>query len=322
MNIFGRSSREVRDRVGDPGQIFRIDKFVSDDGPARGSRVIRLTSGGALEVELHPDRALDVGRVTYRGVPIAWLSPTGFSAPGLAEPLGDGWVRTWGGGLLSTVGLDSFGPSGVDGTEEFGTHGRIGVQPATMTRCEIIDSQLVVEGEVRQATAFADSLRLTRRVTVPIGESRIIVDDIVTNDGPDSVEWMILYHVNLGWPLLDSHTDISIPSADGSGRLEFGEPLAEFSQSVVQFTLQEGEDTVLIQNPKLKMAFSLKYSVDTLPWLNTWRVPQRQRYVMAIEPSNTPSIAGRLAARASGDIATLKSGASSSLRLEFRLEAC
>ena len=322
MNILGRNSREVRDRVGDPGQIFRIDKFVSDDGPARGSRVIRLASGGALEVELHPDRALDIGRVTYRGVPIAWLSPTGFGAPGLAEHLGDGWVRTWGGGLLSTVGLDSFGPSGTDGTEEFGTHGRIGAQPATVTRCEITDSQLVVEAEVRQATAFADSLRLTRRVTVPIGESRIIVDDTVVNDGPDPVEWMILYHVNLGWPLLDSHTDIRIPSTDGSERLEFGEPIAEFQQSVVQFVLPAGEDTVTVHNPKLDVALSLKYSVETLPWLNTWRVPQRQRYVMALEPSNTPSVAGRLAARASGDIATLESGASSSLRLEFLLDGC
>ncbi len=320
MSILGRNSREVRDRVGDPGQVFRLDKFISDDGPARGSRVMRLVSGGALEVELHPDRALDIGRVTHCGMPVAWLSPTGFSAPGLAEPSGDGWVRTWGGGLLSTVGLDSFGPSGIDGTEEFGTHGRIGAQPATVTRCEVTDSELVVEAVVRQTTAFADSLRLTRRVTVPIGESRIIVDDTVINDGPDPVEWMILYHVNLGWPLLDSHTDIRIPTAEGSGQFAFGGPVADFTGSVAQFVLPEGEDTVTVHNPKLNMSLSLKYSVETLPWLNTWRVPQRQRYVMAIEPSNTPSVDGRLAARASGDIATLESGASSSMRLEFSLD--
>lgn len=321
MRIHGLGERDVRDRIGDPGQLFRIDRFVSDDGPSRGSRVFRLVSGGGLELELHPDRALDLGRVTYRGVPLAWLSPTGFSAPGLAEPSGDGWVRTWGGGLLSTVGLDSFGPSGTDGTEKFGTHGRIGTQPATVTRCEIVDNTLVVEAEVRQVTAFGNSLRLVRRVTLPIGGSRIIVDDTVVNDGPDPVEWMILYHVNLGWPLLDARTEIRIPSDAQPEPLRVGEPTIECAELGAQYVLREGEDTVTVHNPELGITLSLSYSVATLPWLNTWRLLQRQRYVMAIEPTNTASLAGRVAARRSGDIATLAGGASSSLRLEFSLNA-
>jgi len=97
MKLFGLDPQDARDRMGSLGQAVSIDNLIHDDGPERGARLIRLVSGGAFEMEVHPDRALDIGRVTYRGIPLAWSSPTGMSAPGLSEPLGDGWVRTWGG---------------------------------------------------------------------------------------------------------------------------------------------------------------------------------------------------------------------------------
>jgi len=324
MSIYGLNSDSVRERVGDLGQVVRLDRLISDDGPSRGARLLRLVSGGALEVEIHPDRALDIGRVTYRGVGVAWLSPTGFAAPGLAEPAADGWVRTWGGGLLSTVGLDSFGLAGRDGDEEFGTHGRIGAQPATITRTMVGPDVIVVEGEVRQATAFGDTLSLVRRITVPIGGSTIVLEDTVHNDGPDAVSWMVLYHVNLGWPLLDTGTEVHIPT-DADVSFTMGEIETDHiqhqsqhqSQSQSQSSPHSGTEPVTVRNRRLGMGVSLSYSGDSLPWLNTWRLNQRRRYVLALEPTNTRSLEGRVHARASGDLPHLASGATASMRLEL-----
>ena len=79
--LHGRPIDEVARRTGILAQVARIDRLVEDDGHARGARRIRLVTGGGLEVEIHPDRALDLGQVTYRGTPIAWMSPTGMVAP-------------------------------------------------------------------------------------------------------------------------------------------------------------------------------------------------------------------------------------------------
>ena len=77
MTIYGLNALEAREQVGDLGQVVRIHRLVSEEGPARGARMLRMVSRGLLEVEIPVDRAAD------------------------------GWVRTRGGGLLSAVGLDS-----------------------------------------------------------------------------------------------------------------------------------------------------------------------------------------------------------------------
>nr|WP_228561618.1 hypothetical protein [Catenulispora rubra] len=45
-----------RDGIGWLGQVSRVDSFTVDDGPARGTRLMRLVNGGALEIEVLPDR--------------------------------------------------------------------------------------------------------------------------------------------------------------------------------------------------------------------------------------------------------------------------
>ena len=47
-----------------------------------------LLRSGAIELEAVVDRALDLAQATVGGVPVAWISPTGLAAPGLAVPTG------------------------------------------------------------------------------------------------------------------------------------------------------------------------------------------------------------------------------------------
>ncbi|KAK1827975.1 hypothetical protein QBC39DRAFT_375133 [Podospora conica] len=102
---------------------------------------MRLVSGGGLKLELHPDRAMDIGAVTVDGVLIAWMSPVGMASPAAYDSAGSNWLRTFGGGLLATCGLENHGPAGVDGM-------------------------------------LGENLGLRRRITVPLGGTAFTVSDI------------------------------------------------------------------------------------------------------------------------------------------------
>jgi hypothetical protein len=149
------------------------------------------------------------------------------------------------------------------------------------------------------------------------------MEDAVINRGPDPAEWMVLYHGNLGWPLLSPETLIDIPgqapSADTAARFKIGTPREEFEEISAQYVLDEGHNAVSAINPELGLALHLQYSTDTLPWLNTWRLLQKRRYVLALKPSSTRSVAGRVEARKTGDLSALKPGETQTMRLGISL---
>src|SRR5439155_19266786 len=72
---------------------------------------------------------------------------------------------------------------------------------------------LWAEGEVRQAAIFGEHLRLRRRVEAYLGCNTIRLVDTITNFGFDRTPHMLLYHVNLGWPLVDEGARFVAPIA-------------------------------------------------------------------------------------------------------------
>ena len=60
-DIFGTPLEQAILRVGSLDQVARVDRFVEDDGPARGARRFRVVNGGGLDFDVHPDRGLDIG---------------------------------------------------------------------------------------------------------------------------------------------------------------------------------------------------------------------------------------------------------------------
>jgi hypothetical protein len=330
------SLTQLQDRVGQLRQVCRIDRLVHDDGPARGSRLVRLVSGGGLEVELHPDRCLDIGHVTIAGQPVAWSSPSPVSAPWFVEHRGDAWRRTFAGGLLTTCGLDQFGAPSVDRGEEYGLHGRASALPAQHLNTELVEQpdggvRLVVSGEMRQAQLFGENLVLRRRVTSDLGAMGFEVEDEVTNDGSNRQPHLLLYHLNLGWPLLGADTRVEIPSSsvhprDDAARGALGEwsqgsaPVPGWQEQVLRHDFDR--DLVRVSVRELRTGLALHLDLDTrqLPHLFQWRQFGRGEYVLGIEPANAPVITGRGEARGAGELPLLEPGESRRYRLAFELE--
>lgn len=335
ITFHGVERDEALRRVGALRQLAGIESFVETEGAGAGSRRLQVSSGGGLTINLHPDRALDIGAVQYRGIQVSWLSPTGIASPALAVDRDMEWLRTFGGGLLTTCGLESFGPpSDVDGVH-YPMHGRVSTVPATITRSQITDTEVVIEGEIRQARVFGENLLLRRRVTVPLGSARILVEDTVTNESWVESGHMMLYHCNLGWPLIGPEARLTLPSlavtprdrdaeAGMSEWFRLSDPIPGYREQVFRHDFsgssESGMARVKVENPSQGLSLEITFDTATLPGLHQWKMMAEGHYVLGLEPTNANWNDGRAAAEAIGALPRLQAGESVSYRLEFDFE--
>lgn len=327
--VYGISAGELPYRVGSLSQLARIEKFSEDDGKARGARRLRIVTGGGLEADVHPDRALDLGQVSYQGAPVAWISPAGITSPALGEARGTEWLRSFGGGLLATCGLDTFGPPSSIGGRDYSMHGRVGITPAVLQETRIVSGELVIRGEVRQSTVFGENLVLRRTISAPLGGASLTVEDTVTNEGPTEAGHMVLYHVNLGWPLVSEQAQLNISSAHVTPRdddaaaavarwHEIEPPQSGFKEQVFLHDVSnQAEACATIDNPALGIAFSLHFDTAALPALHQWKMAGHGQYVMGLEPANTSHVYGRRSAEESAALPVLSVGESTTYRMSF-----
>ncbi|WP_457831594.1 DUF4432 family protein, partial [Staphylococcus aureus] len=73
---------------------------------------------------------------------------------------------------------------------------------------------LFCEGEVRQATVFGEHLLLRRRIEARAGDNTIVIRDRVSNEGFSRTPHMLLYHFNIGYPVIDAGSRYLAPVAE------------------------------------------------------------------------------------------------------------
>jgi hypothetical protein len=249
VNLYGQvlGSGELRRRVGRLDQVAGIQSFTYDDGAERGVRALRVRTGTGFAFTVLADRGLDIGDAEFRGMALAWSSPTGVTGSWYYEPEGTGWLRSFHGGLVVTCGLQHAGrPSERDG-EPLGMHGRVSNLPASHVAREVRWDEegcvLEVRGQVRETRVFGNDLVLSRRITARVGESVLRIEDTVENQGWSSAPLMLLYHINLGWPVLAETSRLVGPGAPGeppephdAGAMEGIEAWDRFAAPTPDFT--------------------------------------------------------------------------------------
>ena len=336
-------------RFGHLQQLGGARLVTLQDGVERGVRVVEFRTATGLDFGVLVDRAMDIAWCRYKGRSIAWLSPVGLIGPWYREPAGLGFLRTFQGGLLVTGGLDHVMGPEVDPNDtydyprrestEYGLHGRISNTPAVLRRYgEIADGddwQLEAVGEVVQAGALAENLMLTRRVSAKLHGRCIAWEDEVVNRGHQSAPHMLLYHVNLGAPLLDASCELVAPIRNVIGRsasatgghsehLQFHEPKAGFVEQVFEHEMEpdsQGRVRVALLNkadPASPWGVVLDYDGTQLGHFLQWRYLARGTYVLGLEPSTT-GLAGRSRTRAHGELTMLEPGERRTYRTELQV---
>jgi hypothetical protein len=333
--------RELSRRVGRLEQVAGVRLVTFGDGSERGVRALEFRTGSGFSFDVLVDRSMDVARCELNGRSLTWLSHTGVVGPWYAEPLGLGWFRMWGGGMLVTCGLDHTLLGGTDDasnfhqlvrpTEEYGLHGRIGFMPARLTGYgETWDGDecvLWAEGVVRQAAVYGEALELRRRIEARVGESRFNVHDQVTNVGFDPTSHMYLYHVNVGWPVVDAGAEYLVPAADGVPVAEYPTrdyrsitgPSAAFPEECYEHDTipdADGRVPVAVVNRAAGLGAYQIYRKDQFRFHTMWRMLGEGTYGIAMEPT-TNRDAGRFDAKERGELSFLQPGESRSYELEI-----
>ncbi len=346
--IYGRdyTREELLPKVGRIEQVGGVLPLTLSEGRDDRVRCFQMRTGTGLSVTVAADRALDIVAADWQGRSLCWQSPAGAAHPSYYEPAGLGWLRTFPGGLLATCGLTWYGAphddpeAGVEGHSGLGIHGRIGNIPAKQVsyggRWEGDDYVMWVEGVVDEWILFGPHLELRRKLWARLGENKLHLRDVVTNRGYVPQEHMLLYHVNLGFPLLDEGARYLFPARQVLPRTpfalqhapdwnRFAPPQPGLEEMVYYYELAadgQGQTCVGLINretdPGQPLGLAMRYSLEALPVLVHWRMPGAGNYVTGIEPGTNYGD-GRPRERAAGRMIVLQPGESRTYDLELDL---
>lgn len=346
MEILGRTydPAQIAMFAGDLSAVGGVRQVVLDNGQERGVRVLEFRTGAGLRFEVLVDRGMDIGAAEFQGVGFGWCSVTGVRHPALHENADEDGLNLLRGftGLVTTGGLDhALAPEEVDAAQynysrrsriRHGLHGRVGNLPARLLgygenwingRC-----LLWAAGEVRQAAVFGEHLRLNRRIEADLESSEFQLTDTVVNAGFDRTPHMYLYHVNLGWPLLEPGAEIGFPEEDRS--VESANPISAILPGPQRGVMEElrehrfltpasGFAAVRLDNTRLGVGFELEFDHRAFPTFVEWRYLREGAYAVGFEPS-TNHVDGERAARERGELIWLDPGESRTYRTNFRVQ--
>lgn len=342
VELYGRSLSRLalERRSGSLSQFAGVRLMTLGDGVERGVRCLEFRTGTGLRFTVLVDRALDIADCEHKGRAVGWHSPSGFRHPGLHETEGEGglgFLRSFS-GLLVTCGLDHVGFVAEEpaGHYHYGPrsivkhtiHGRIGAVPARLTgygeRWEGDRCILWCEGVVQQSAVFGEDLHLHRRIEADLGGDEIRIHDRVVNHGFYETPHMVLYHLNVGYPVLDEGSRLLAPIADvvwashagqdyrgqGAGYRRMLGPQDGCHEQVWEHDLAadaEGRVPYAVVNDALGFGLAVEVVKAQLPCFTEWQHFQAGAYALGIEPG-TNHVPGRAFARDRGEIITLRHG--------------
>jgi hypothetical protein len=272
-------------RVGDLRQLASVRRIVLDDGPERDVRALAFSTGGGLDFWVLTDRSMDIGPLWWRGTPLAWQGPNGFRSPRLHDQEADGlrgFERSLS-GFLVTCGLTHVRQP-KDGLP---LHGHLPLTPARLLAhgedWDRDEPLLFCEGEITEATHNGPSLRLHRRIEAPVGGNELRILDRVQNLRPTPQALAMLYHFNLGYPLVQTGTTIT---GDGLDAMQVDEeaPPSVASCHAVAGPLGRCRVERPAQDDQPGLGATFAFETTWLSHLQVWQDTRPYRRILGIEP--------------------------------------
>jgi len=282
--------------IGHPSQIYGVEELRLTGGKGDGMRMLSVRNGKGLELLLSLDRCADLARVTFKGDNYGYFAPCGFVAPQYYDNRGAGFLKSFTAGFLTTCGLTAVGSPCTDGDEELPLHGTVSHIPCESVGHWIATDGIHIKAIIRDAALFAHKLLLTREYVVSLTENEVTLHDTVQNIGSEDTPLEILYHCNIGYPLLDEHAVLDIPSTEVTPRnAHAAEGIADWARVEVPrrgyeemcfYHKLEGKAAVGISNPTVGKGLRMYFDTAKLPCFTEWKMMGEQEYVMGLEPGN------------------------------------
>ena len=343
MQIFGKNigREELLAKIGDIDHLGGVRSFIFNDGPSKDIRAFNVRNASGISLNILLDRGMDIPELFYKEIPISFTTPIRSVSPYFFDNKGDGFLRSFFGGFLTTCGITYMGEPCVDKGEELGLHGRISNTPAenvfSIGEWKQDNYRIIISGKMRDTKLYGNHLELQRTFTIPMDEPKIYINDVIENIGFRTSPVMILYHFNFSYPLLDKESELVIgkskvtPSDYGDSKKDlkkhnrFSEPIENLNAQVFFHDIEPDEknycNVALINklfNNGHGIGVWLRYDESSLPYLIQWKHLERGEYVCGLEPANS-LVRGRSIEREKGTLKFLKPGEKLSFNLEMKI---
>lgn len=271
-------------RISNFAQLASLRRYTLTEGSGKGLDILDCDNG-KIRFLLNVSKALDILQLWHGGQNISFLSKNGFTAR--ETP----FLNRFEGGMLYTCGLDGIGAR--EGCELHGSHHNT---PAVVTRAECTEEDITVVAEIAETELFGKNLIFMRKIFTAIGSESVAIEDTLENRAYRDEKYCLLYHVNLGYPMLDEGTKILGEIAEVSPRTSWAkkhEAECEIIAAPVDnleemcYFLKFRNPQVSLVNEKAKKAFTLSWSDDTLPHFVEWKSMASGDYALGLEPCTT-----------------------------------
>lgn len=270
-------------KLGNVKQIISAYQMEIKDGTAYGKKFV-LVNNGQMEVAFNADNALDIAWVKYHGQNVSFLSKVGFNSNVGA------FRQKFEGGFLYTCGIDNV--SGCESDKI--VHGSLHHKKAENLSVETDDQKVTVKARVVNSYLFGENVIMERCYNVY--SDKIEVHDSLENQGFTNAEYVLLYHVNFGYPFLDKglvldfdqkQTLAANPKTEGTLHLAkiITDPVDGDTEDLYYHILNKGE--VNLANNELGISCKMEFDLKSFPYLVEWRNLVPGDYVLGIEPSTT-----------------------------------
>ncbi len=319
----------MKDYIGNPLQIRGAEQYILQNGKGDGMHFLCIRNGLGLEAWISLDRAGDLSRVSFKGDNMGYFAPCGYVAPEYYDGVGAGFLKSFTAGFFTTCGLTAVGSPCEDDGETLPLHGTISNIPSQLNAVLEDKDGLTVILTVTDAAIFNRKLTLKRSYRFSYLENSIEVEDTVTNNADTTSPYMILYHCNMGYPLLSENSEVVIPNSEVKPRNEHAEcyiktalkmekPQAMYEECCYYYNVLEKDGIAKagIYNKDIEKGIVMSYNKNALPYFTEWKMMGKTDYVLGLEPGNcTPD--GRDVLRKNGTLKFLKPDESALTNLKF-----
>ena len=271
-------------RISNFQQAASIRRYTLTDGREKGLDVLDCDNG-KIRFLLNISKACDIMQLYHEGQNMSFVSKNGFTKR--ETP----FLNRFEGGMLYTCGLDSVG-----GREGYELHGTLHNIPAEIIRTECNENAIIVEAIIRDTALFGKNLVLKRKIFTAIGGDSVTLEDTLVNEGYKAEEYCLLYHINVGYPMLDDGAKVIADVESYTPRTAWAKQNeatmyamndAVPNQEEACYFLKLSKPEIALVNEKIGKEFTVSYSGDTLPCFVEWKSMASGDYALGLEPCTT-----------------------------------
>lgn len=329
------NKQELMRYTGSIQQAAYVRPVIYGEGRASGMKAWEVKNG-RLQYTVMADKCLDIAQLSYRGETLNFISKPGLAGRNHYDTNGTEAQRSIMGGMLFTCGLENIGAPCTAQGRDYPMHGRIRTTPAEHMSGDAWwegDSYCMeVSGEMREAELFGENLVLRRRISSVLGERSIHIQDRIANEAFRAEPFYLLYHFNIGWPLLGPACELIVPAKHSEPRDEAAARHMEQWQQTESPKDNEPEQVFLhelaadevgntfaaVYNHELQIGLKIGFNQKHLPYFMQWKSMASGDYVLGLEPANA-SVHGKLYHMERKDEPMLEAGQEITVELELTI---